>query len=146
FIESQNPDAWIIDGIGIGAGVVDQLRVRGFDRRLFEYTPSAKANDFNQYFNRRAEIWGMMRDWLAAGAEIPNMPEMQADLCGPEYFFSNKGQIQLESKDDMKARGLDSPDLADCLAMTFQEKILKRPIKTETRYVYPGQSGQNWMG
>lgn len=146
FIEKRKPDAWIIDGIGVGAGVVDQLRVRGYDQRLFEYAPSTKANDFNQYYDRRTEIWGLMRDWLEAGAQIPNQPDIAIDLTAPDYFIDNKGKVRLESKDDMKARGVESPDIGDCLAMTFQEKILKRPVKTEQRYVYPGQAAQNWMG
>ena len=70
------------------------------------------------YFNRRAEVWGMMRDWLETGS-IPNDPELDGDLTGPTYMFSAKNQIQLEKKEDMKKRGLASPDIGDMLAMTF---------------------------
>jgi hypothetical protein len=60
----------------------------------------------------------MCRDWLAS-ADIPDDPEIETDLTGPEYLFSSKNQIQLESKDDMKRRGLASPNCGDTLAMSF---------------------------
>ena len=52
-------------------------------------------------------------------ASIPDDPELDSDLTGPEYFHSAKNQIQLERKEDMKSRGLASPDSGDALAMTF---------------------------
>jgi hypothetical protein len=64
-------------------------------------------------------MWGKMRDYLKEGAEIPDDPELHSDLTGPEYGFTPKQQIQLEKKEDMKRRGLASPDCADSLALTF---------------------------
>jgi hypothetical protein len=146
FIKSEEPDATIVDGIGVGAGVVDQLRYRGFTQKLYEYAPGGTAENQSAYFNRRAELWGLMREWLAAGAEIPDDPELASDLCSPEYYFSPKSQIQLESKEDMKARGLASPDAADMLAMTFQVKI-NAPVKEAKiqEYRYPGENALAWM-
>jgi hypothetical protein len=69
-----------------------------------------------------------MRDWLQADADIPDEPEIDVDLTGPDYFFSPKGQIQLEPKDTMKARGLDSPDIGDCLAMSHSVKVAARSL------------------
>jgi hypothetical protein len=60
-----------------------------------------------------------MSDWLTAGAEIPDDPELDTDLTNLQYGYSSKSQIQLEKKEDLKARGLASPDLGDMLAMTF---------------------------
>lgn len=122
-INSERPDAVVIDGDGLGGGVVDGVRARGFSAKLFEFHGGAAAFDGNAYFNRRAEVWGLMRDWLMAGAEIPNDPELATQLTVPEYGFSNKNAVQLERKEDMKARGYDSPDGGDCLAMTFAVKI-----------------------
>ena len=51
---------------------------------------------------------------------------METDLCGVQYGFSSKQQIQLEKKEDMKSRGLASPDLGDCLAMSFAVKLLAK--------------------
>jgi len=122
--------AVVVDGDGNGGGVVDFIRLQldsGSMRewrlkrpwfRLEEFHGGNSPGDTFMYFNRRAEVWGKMRDWLVTGS-IPNDPELEMDLTGPEYFFSAKNQIQLEKKEDMKKRGLASPDTGDMLAMSF---------------------------
>lgn len=121
FIRLENPDATVVDGDGLGAGVVDGLQHRGY--HVFEFHGGATPSDFAAYYNRRAECWGLLREWLQSGAQIPDEPDLEADLCGPEYGFSGKQQLQLERKEDMKKRGLASPDCGDMLAMTFAVKI-----------------------
>lgn len=145
FMESEQPDATVIDADGLGAGVVDQVTHRGYSRRLFEFHGGETAADANAYFNRRAEVWGSMRDWLMAGAEIPDDAELADDLTGPEYGFSSKQQIQLEKKEDMKKRGLASPDCGDMLAMTFSVKVAAPKPKPKPEMRYPGQDAQSWM-
>lgn len=145
FMEQEEPDAIVIDADGIGAGVIDHLTHRGYAKRLFEFHGGQPANDAAAYFNRRAEVWGTMRSWLQSDAEIPDDPELEADLTGPEYGFSNKQQIQLEKKDDMKKRGLGSPDCGDMLAMTFAVKVAAPKPKPTREYRYPGQDRQSWM-
>ena len=141
-IQQLEPDATVIDGDGLGAGVVDQVKSRGYQPH--EFHGGGRAVDGDKYFNRRAEVWGLMGDWLAAGAEIPDEPEMAVDLTGPQYGYSNKSQIQLEKKEDMKARGLASPDLGDVLAMTFAVNVLpSRPRGIET--VIPITGPDAWM-
>lgn len=144
-IDEQKPDATIIDGDGLGAGVVDTLKHRGYSQRLYEFHGGAPANDGAAYFNRRAEIWGSLRDWLMAGAQIPDDPELEADLTGPEYGFSPKQQIQLERKEDMKSRGLASPDMGDCLAMSFAVKVMAKP-KEPKPVMYTHEMSNSWMG
>jgi hypothetical protein len=144
-MESESVDATVVDGDGIGAGVIDHITHRGYNRRLFEFHGGAGANDAAQYFNRRAEVWGAMREWLQSGSEIPDDPELADELCGPEYGFSSKQQIQLERKEDMKKRGLSSPDCADMLAMTFSVKVAAPKPKAKPEMRYPGQDAQNWM-
>ena len=85
-----------------------------------------------------------MRGWLAEGAEIPDDAELDAQLTSREYGFTNKGQIQLEKKEDMKARGLESPDIADMLSMTFSVNVVAKP-KESIVYTYPGENAQSWM-
>lgn len=146
FIQKEKPDATVIDGDGIGAGVIDHLHHRGFKQGVFEFHGGQAARDPNMYFNRRAEVWGLMRDWLSAGAEIPDDSELADDLTGPEYGFSPKQQIQLEKKEDMKKRGLASPDCGDMLAMSFSVNVLAKKPEPVNRYAYAGQDAQSWMG
>lgn len=130
-ILQEMPRSVVIDGDGIGGGATDYVRTylpelwkQQFKQdvpkwfRIEEFHGGADPGDMFMYFNRRAEVWGKMRDWLVTG-EIPDDPELENDLTGPEYYHSNKNQIQLEKKDDMKSRGLSSPDVGDMLAMTF---------------------------
>ncbi len=143
-IDLYQPDAVVVDGDGIGGGVVDQLKHRNYGRNLHEFHGGGKPDNPNKYFNRRAEVWGLMRDWLKEGAQIPDEPEFEADLTGTEYYFTSKQQVQLESKDDMKVRGLSSPDNADMLAMSFSVKVLAK-----AKAVVPRGNPMNaggWMG
>jgi hypothetical protein len=148
-IQSEHPDAIVVDGDGLGAGVIDQLQHRGVER-VHEFHGGARATDPHKFFNRRAEVWGKMADWLKAGAQIPDDPELEVDLTGPQYGYSNQQQIQLEKKDDMKRRGLASPDLADTLAMSFAVNLVRRAQHEEWyknllgyRYRNPGE--HEWM-
>lgn len=144
-MEEEQPDAVVIDESGLGAGVVDSLRSWGFD--VHGYNSSSGPDDPAAYYNKRAEVWGLLRDWLKAGAQIDDDPFLASDLCGVQYGFSSKQQVQLEKKSDMKKRGLASPDLADALAMTFALRLnQKMPVnKKETKFIYPRAEAQSWM-
>lgn len=126
------PDAVFIDGGGVGGGVIDRLRMLKLP--VIEVQFGAAANKATSreegevaYANKRAEMWGNMRDWLRGGS-IPDKPELEADLCGVQYgytFKDGRDAIILEKKADMKKRGLASPDLADALAITFSYPVQK---------------------
>jgi hypothetical protein len=114
-VKLHQADTVFVDGGGVGGGVVDRLRQLHVD--CIEVNFGSKAEDA-RYNNKRAEMWGNMRDWLQGGA-IPTDRELVDDLIGVEYGFTPTNKIQLEKKEDMKKRGLASPDLADALALTF---------------------------
>ncbi len=109
-----------IDGVGIGAGVVDRLNQLGYGSIIINVEVGRAALDSRMYFNLRAECWNKMRLWLEAGGSIPDDDQGLYDsLTGPEYGYDNKERLQLEKKEDIKARGLASPDEGDALAITF---------------------------
>lgn len=120
-------DAVFVDGGGIGGGVVDRLRQLHVP--VWDVQFGAKPDTFRpegdaaRYANKRAEMWGAMRSWLE-GAAIPDLPDLRSQLSAPTYGFNNQGEIQLEKKEDMKRRGVDSPDLADALALTFAYPVI----------------------
>lgn len=126
-ITLYQPDAVFIDGGGVGGGVVDTLKARGF--RVSEVNFGAAARDPLKYANKSAEMWGLVRDWLPTGA-LDADSKLLDDLAGREYGFDKDGRIQLEKKKDMKKRGLASPDDADALALTFAEPVQRRDMKT----------------
>jgi|SRR6185312_6906522 len=142
--EVENPDAIVIDGDGLGAGVVDHLKFRGYKERVFEFHGQETPNNTDKYYNKRAEVWGEMRDWLPY-ASIPDDAELADDLIGPLYEYRN-GKILLESKDDMKERGLHSPDSGDMLAMTFAVKVAAPKPEPPVERYYPGERSGGWMG
>ncbi len=122
-IESWQPDAVFIDA-GNGSGVIDRVRQLGFD--VVEVNFGGKA-DNAVYANKRAEIWFGIRDWLRSGGALPNDHVMRQDLGAPVYWYDASNRIVLEPKDDIKARGLPSPDLGDALALTFSHPVAKKP-------------------
>lgn len=120
-IGKWRPHAAFIDEGGVGAGVVDRLVALG--QRIIPVDFGKKATDSDTYYNKRAECWGRMRDWLP-GADIPSDDQELADeLVSPEYSYTIREQIQIERARDMKKRGLSSPDSATALAITFAEPV-----------------------
>ena len=119
-IDKERPHRVFIDCIGIGAGVVDRLQEMGYS--CAEGINVARtANDKERFGNLRAELWSEMRDWLMGevDVQIPDSDELQTDLCGLGYKHRSNGQLLIESKDDLKKRGMPSCDLADALSLTF---------------------------
>lgn len=145
FMEEEKPNATVVDSDNPGAGVIDQIKIRGYGQKLFAFHGGEKADDTERFFNKRAEVWSKMRDWLMQGAEIPADNELRDDLVGPEYGYSGKGQIQLEKKQDMKSRGIASPDSGDMLAMTFGPKIGLPKPKPKRQYLSYESRPQAWM-
>ncbi len=119
--------AVFVDEGGIGAGVVDRLKMLGVPVFGIQFggKPLGAVNlgEGVKVANRRAEMWAIMRSWLNDGA-IPDDQQLQDDLTGVEYGFNSRDEIQLERKDHMKARGLASPDDGDGLGLTFAMPVI----------------------
>ncbi len=130
-INDYKPQKVFIDQGGVGGGVVDKLGELGYTVTGVDF--GGRALDARKYANKRAEMWGLMRDWLAAGAAIPDDRQLKDELIGPEYFFTPQHQIILEKKEDMKKRGLASPDSADALALTFAFPVAA-PVPFDARF------------
>lgn len=125
---SLRADAVFIDGGGVGGGVVDrcrQLRLSVFD---IQFGGKADLSDIlsqgERYANKRAEIWGSLRAWLSSGGAIEDDDTLAEQLVGPTYGFNQRDEIQLERKEDLKRRGVPSPDRADALALTFAWPVM----------------------
>lgn len=116
-------DAVFID-MGYGTGIYSIGKQLGRKWRLIEF--GGKSND-PVYLNMRAYMWGQMKEWLREGGSIPpNDQALYDDIVGPEAIIDKNGRIQLESKKDMKDRGLPSPNKGDALALTFAARVVKK--------------------
>ncbi len=132
----NKPASIFVDAIGVGAGVFDRLKE--LKMPAVDVVVSAKPGDPKRYCNLRSELWGLMRDWLKNGADIPNDLELKNQLTSMRYGYNSKMQIQLMSKRDLKKKlQLDSPDIPDAIALTFaaatyvynRGQTIKRKVK-----------------
>ena len=119
-IEKENPRFVFVDVGGLGAGVVDRLNELGHRDIIIAVNSGAKPFNPKKYLNKRAEMWGLCKDWLAeAPVQIPDENSLHADLCGIRYSIDSNSRLVLEKKVDMKKRGIRSPDEAESLILTF---------------------------
>jgi hypothetical protein len=142
----HKPDAIFLDATGMGYGVYDRLLQLGCQNvvavnfggkpdRLGEYT-DANA----KYANKRAEMWGFLKDWCRFGS-LPDDRELKGDLTAVEYGYDRSDAILLERKDDMRKRGIASPDDGDALALTFAYPVASNDPVEEYETPVP----DHWM-
>lgn len=115
---SKRPNEIIVDSNGFGAGVLDRLRELGLPARGLNVSERAMAKE--TYLNLRAEIWFKMKAWLEGmDVKLPRDDALYAELAAPRYHFTSSGKLQVESKDAMKKRGVNSPDRADAVCLSL---------------------------
>lgn len=132
-----------LDSAGIAGSVGTRLRELGHTN-LLEVNFGADSPD-RKYRYMRDLMWGRMKDWLLKGA-IDKAPRLEADLTAPGLREDLQQRVWLESKKDMRARDVPSPDEADSLCLTFAQTVAK--VKKEAPVVTPQFHGlpQGWMG
>ena len=121
--ETGSKGVIFVDGIGLGTGVVDYLMTAGYP--VIDVVGGEKANDDKRFYNKRAEMWHRMSEWIARGADIPDDSMLCDQMTALEYGYDMRERIKLETKEQLADRmpELGSPDRADSLAMTFAEII-----------------------
>lgn len=126
-IEEHNPNRMNIDRGSMGQAIVSALRnqsrrysdiIRGID---FGGTSRAKQSNPKRAgpWNRRAEMYGEFKEWLTEGGAIPDDDDLASDISSVKQKWRANNDWLLESKSDMKARGIRSSDLSDACALTF---------------------------
>lgn len=114
-----NVDAINVDATN-SAGITDRLRELGYPAVRVHFGESARQDDI--YVNCRDEMWGEMLEWLRdKPASIPDDDSLGAQLTSVQKSYDSKRRLKLEPKEQMKKRGLRSPDDADALALTFYQ-------------------------
>lgn len=136
---SEKPVAINIDVIGIGAGVVDRLKELGLPVRGINVAESPSIGD--KYQRLRDELWFKGREWLAAiDCKLADDDALIAELTTAKYSILSNGKLKVEGKDEMKKRGVASPNRADAWLLTFAETGVMddswtKPLKYNTKYV-----------
>jgi hypothetical protein len=136
-IDTENPAKVFIDVGGIGAGVYDILVSYGKKyKKIVEpvnfggepqepviMLPSGEERPGP--LNRRAEMWKRSSDWLdtPGGVDIPDEDLIQRDAVAPGYKYNMNQRLVLESKEQMRKRGVASPDSWDAIALTFASPV-----------------------
>lgn len=130
---SMRPVEICVDANGLGAGVADRLRQLGLPVRCINVSESTSATGADRYQRLRDELWFKMREWfygldVLIPVEYADARYSGGDLVGeltkPRYKFLPNGKIKVESKDELKKRGVPSPDLAEALMMTFASEAI----------------------
>lgn len=169
-IDEDQPDKVFVDVGGGGIGCIDILHNWGEPYKSLvkavnfggapQDSPKVSVSGSGKQerlkggpANRRSEMWKRSKEWLedVGEAQIPDLDSLQADACAPGYKFNMYGQLLLESKQDIKARGHRSPDEWDAIALTFAEPVGERkkaPIELGKKKVINlqmPQQGGRWM-
>ncbi len=130
FEDEYQADAVFID-FGEGSGVLAAGKIMG---REWMLVPFGGLSADPQYLNKRAEMYGLTRDWLRTGGVIPDDKKLCAQLVGPEYRVLLNGKTKVESKDEMLTRHVESPDRADGLVLTFAH-----PVRPKAKNAFGGR-------
>lgn len=144
-IEELKPTMVVMDEGGLGYGILDRLNEQRYKVKGVNF--GWKAKNSIMWGNKRAEMWGAMKDWLKS-ASLPQDRQLKADLTGPLKKPNSSGTVFLEGKKEMRSRGLASPDAADALAVTFAYPVAHREVKETLTRKFGSQTGilNSWMG
>lgn len=129
-IHKYKPDGVFIDVGGLGAGVVDRLIQLNFDviGVNFGGTADRHIDGIAKAADKRSQMWLTMGQALATGLGIHDGTRLEFELLSPNYTYDAENAKRLESKKDMKKRGIASPDEADALALTYAYPVEARSI------------------
>ena len=129
----------VVDVVGIGAGVVDQLREAGYAVSAFSAGSGSVFCDRSGelgFANRRSAAWWNLREMLdpsfGANVALPPDDDLIGDLTAPTYRVTSNGRIAVESKDEIRKRLGRSTDAADCVVQAFS---VDEPGEPELAYL-----------
>ena len=129
-----------IDDTGLGGGVTDRLKEVKREQKLHRLfvipinaaekidTDTKDGKEAAEYYNNlTTHMWAVLRDLLESKQiEIEDDADTFAQLSIRKYFMASNGKLELESKKEMKKRGVSSPDRADAAALsTYLGKVKK---------------------
>lgn len=111
-----------VDVVGVGSGVYDRLKEQRLPGTLHEVQAGA-GSDNDSMLNLRADLWWGVREAMYRGEvslarlDEPTYQRLRSELTAPTYRLTSSGKVQIEAKEELKARGLPSPDVADAFCL-----------------------------
>ena len=142
----DRPHEILIDVIGVGAGVCDRAEELGLPVRGINVGESPSRSNSGRFTNLRDELWWDCREWFAGlDCMIHDDPFLVGELCTVRYSLTSNGKIKVESKSDMIARDVPSPDRADSLVLTFAGSLETTEERKQERYNYVKQRKRSFM-
>ena len=133
-IRAHQPLQTCIDEIGIGAGIIDRLQEQGFGIHSINVgNPPTTDEAKRLYANRRAQTYWKLRELFEQRQiHIPNHPQLLGQLAALRYTYDSRGRLLIESKEQIRRRGLPSPDHADALMLSYAQPPARHPPRLWT--------------
>ena len=133
-IRTHQPLQTCIDEIGIGAGIIDRLKEQGFGIHSINVgNPPTTDEAKRLYANRRAQTYWKLRELFEQRQiQIPNHPQLLGQLAALRYTYDSRGRLLIESKEQIRRRGLPSPDHADALMLSYAQPPARHPPRLWT--------------
>lgn len=124
-VDDTNSKKAYIDMVGVGYGVLSRLNEvnrtsKGNSLKITGVNAGEKASDSTKFFNKRAEMFWRLRDWIKAGGRLSS-DSAWYQLSNVKWTTNSTGKIQIMSKEEMRKRGIPSPNVADALSLTFYD-------------------------
>lgn len=136
----HRPDAIMMDATGIGGPAADRLRQMGYHVTDVQFGGKA---DNPKYADKSTEMWMRGRDAIRDGLAIPDDADLAEQMTSREYGHNKHDKLKIEAKDDMKKRGIDSPDDVDALFLTYAYQVAPRSMYQGQKIDYTSpHSGQ----
>lgn len=134
WIDKTQPDGVCIDGGDLGGAICDILKSRGYLVHEIGFGQVDCIRDKDLWADNATQMWADVRDWLMVGC-IDSDAELAAGMTAREKRKAGKNldKCRLESKDEMRDRGVDSPDDVDALALTFAKRFARKDRATSRR-------------
>lgn len=143
------PNSICIDVIGVGSGVYDRLSELNLPVVFVHSGSESSSKDV--HLNYRMDLWSKMKDWFEDSASISDDDELIDQVSSVPTMFSSSGKMRMATKDELLALGVQSPDKADSLMLTFADRDMLKEgaieeVKEQTkRYNKRNDRKGTWM-
>jgi hypothetical protein len=117
----------------MGVGTVETLQDMRYEDNVWGVNTGESSSEKDLYTNLRCEMWGELKELARGEVELPNNQELYDDLVQIKRKSNGNSALRLETKEEMRRRGVKSPDVGDALALTFAVPfdLLPEPRRSE---------------